>query len=47
LRAAADIFADVGLAGARTEAIAARAGVNKALLVISFTEPTTVIVKLG
>lgn len=36
LRAAAHIFADVGLAGARTDAIASAAGVNKALLYYYF-----------
>ncbi len=36
LRAAERIFASAGLAGARTEAIAARAGVNKALLYYYF-----------
>lgn len=36
LAAAAGIFADRGLAGARTEAIAAAAGVNKALLYYYF-----------
>jgi TetR/AcrR family transcriptional regulator len=36
LKAAERIFADVGLAGARTEAIAAAAGVNKALLYYYF-----------
>lgn len=36
LRAAERIFADVGLAGARTEAIAAAAGVNKAMLYYYF-----------
>lgn len=36
LEAAEHIFAEVGLAGARTDAIAARAGVNKALLYYYF-----------
>ena len=36
LRAAAQIYADSGLAGARTDAIAAAAGVNKALLYYYF-----------
>ncbi len=36
LAAAETIFADVGLAGARTEAIASEAGVNKALLYYYF-----------
>src|ERR1700721_505653 len=36
LAAAASIFADSGLAGARTDAIAAAAGVNKALLYYYF-----------
>jgi len=38
LEAAARIFADEGLAGARTEAIAAAAGVNKALLYYYFKD---------
>lgn len=38
LAAAAHIFAEQGLAGARTEAIAARAGVNKALLYYYFKD---------
>ena len=36
LRAAERIYAESGLAGARTEAIAAAAGVNKALLYYYF-----------
>ncbi len=36
LKAAERVFAEVGLAGARTDAIAARAGVNKALLYYYF-----------
>ena len=38
LAAAEQIFARDGLAGARTEAIAAAAGVNKAFIIISVTK---------